>query len=242
MLGKTRWDLFPAVIGTVFDTACRRAMDEGVTVRFEECYAPTGKWLAETVCPSPSGIVVLAKDITDPRAAEAALRKSEERFQRYFELGLIGMKVATPSKVLVDVNDEICRILGYERRELLQMTWETWTHPDDLAAEVRNFNGVLAGEADAYSMNKRCIRKDGQIIYTTISVKCLRALDGSVDYFVALLQDVSEHKRAEEEEEKRETVRITLARNEERLRLALRSSGIAAFSWEILPNIMTADE
>src|SRR3981081_4236956 len=108
------------------------------------------------------------------------------------------MAVTSLSKMCIEVNDKICEILGYERSELLQMSWAEITHPDDLAADVVNFNRLLAGEIDGYAMDKRWIRKDGRIIYSTISVKCLRDADGSVDHYVALLQDITERKRAEE--------------------------------------------
>src|SRR4051812_43080402 len=146
--------------------------------------------------------------------AEEQLRKSEERFRRYFELGLIGIAITSPSKGIVEVNDEICKILGYERSELLQLTWAELTHPDDLASDVEKFNRVLAGEIDGYSMDKRWIRKDGRLIDAAISVKCLRLPDGSIDYFVALLQDVTERKRAEE----------ALRASEERLHLLIKSA------------------
>ncbi len=210
MLGRTRFEMFPGFIGTPFDTACRRAMEERATVRFNEYYAPFEKWVAETACPSPGGLVLLVQDITD-RKPEEALRKSDERFRRYFELGLVGMAVTSPAKDILEVNDEICRILGYERSELLQISWDKLTHPDDLAADLHNFNRVLAGEIDGYSMDKRFIRKDGQAIHATISIKCLRSqcvdahgarVDGPVDCFVSLLQDITARKRAEEGLEK----------------------------------------
>jgi len=77
------------------------------------------------------------------------------------------------------------------------MTWAELTHPDDLAADVANFQRAMAGEIDGYSMDKRFIRKDGQVIDTTISVKCLRREDGAVDYFVRFLQDITARKKAE---------------------------------------------
>jgi len=132
------------------------------------------------------------------QAAQQALRDSEERFRRYFELGLIGMAITSPTKGWIEVNDQICEILGYERGDLVQMSWADITHPDDLAADVENFNRVLAGEIDGYSMDKRFVRKDGQVIYTIISVKCVRRDDGSVDYVVGLMRDITERKRAEE--------------------------------------------
>ncbi|MBV9959187.1 MAG: PAS domain S-box protein, partial [Acidobacteria bacterium] len=138
------------------------------------------------------------------KQAEERLRESEERFRSYFELGLIGMAITLPAKGMVEVNDEICKILGYERGELLQKTWAELTHPDDQAADLARFNRVLAGEIDGYTLDKRWIRKDGQVIDTTISVKALRSADGLVDYFVALLQDVTERKRMEEALRERE--------------------------------------
>ncbi len=134
------------------------------------------------------------------RASHSAhvLRESEERFRHYFELGLIGMAITSPAKRMIEVNDECCRLLGYKRDELLQKTWAELTHPDDLAADVTQFNRVLAGQIDGYATDKRFIRKDGQVVDTTISVTAMRGADGAVDYFLALLQDITERKRAEE--------------------------------------------
>jgi two-component system, NtrC family, sensor kinase len=72
------------------------------------------------------------------------------------------------------------------------------THPDDLAADVHQFNRVMAGEIEGYSLDKRWIRKDGRVIHSVMSAKCLRRADRSVDYFLGLVLDTTERKRAEE--------------------------------------------
>ena len=144
----------------------------------------------------------LEREVAERKKTEEALQEREARFRGYFELGLIGMTITSPTKGIIEVNGELCKILGYERSELLQMTWAEMTYPDDLAADVAEFNRVIAGEIDGYTIDKRFIRKDGQAIDTTISVKCLRRADGSVDYFVALMQDITERKRAEEERQR----------------------------------------
>jgi transcriptional regulator with GAF, ATPase, and Fis domain len=84
---------------------------------------------------------------------------------------------------------------------LLKKTWAELTHPDDLAADDAQFNRVMAGRIDGYTLDKRWVRKDGQVIDTVMAANSLRRTDGSVDYFVGLVQDITERKRAETETE-----------------------------------------
>jgi PAS domain S-box-containing protein len=157
-----------------------------------------------------------AAEAIERGSAEQALRGGDERFRRYFELGLIGMACTSPSKGIVEVNDELCRILGYTREELLQKTWAEMTHPDDLAADVAQFERVMAGEIDGYSLEKRWVRKDGEIIHSVMSARCQRRTDRSIDYFVGLVLDVTERKRAEKEARQAEE---KLAESNRRFRL-----------------------
>ncbi len=159
-------------------------------------------------------VQAIIRDISERRKSEEVLHRSEERFRRYFELGLIGMAISSPDKGLLEVNGEFCKILGYSHNELMQLDWATLTHPDDLAADLAQFERVMAGEIDAYTLDKRWIRKDGRVIDSTISVNCLRGPDGSVDYFVALLQDITERKLAEND----------LRESEERFRALIEQS------------------
>jgi PAS domain S-box-containing protein len=158
------------------------------------------------------------------KQAEEGLRASEERFRRYFELGLIGMAMTSPTKGCLEVNDELCRILGYERSELLRMSWAELTHPADLAADVEKFERVMAGEMDFYSIDKRWIRKDGRIIDSIMAARCVRRADGSVDYFVGLVLDTTERKMAEEK----------LRESERRFRLLVES--IPHHVWSYRPD------
>ncbi len=168
-------------------------------------------------------VVGMAVDITERQRAEEELRESEERFRRYFELGLIGMAITSPTKGWVEVNAEVCAILGYDRSELVRKTWAELTHPDDLAADVAQFNRILAGEIDGYTLEKRFLRKDGRVVYTTLSVRCLRRADHSVNYFVVLLQDITERKRAE----------AALRETNERLTKVLAVDAVGVMFWDL---------
>jgi PAS domain S-box-containing protein len=123
--------------------------------------------------------------------AEQALQACGERSLCYFELGLVGMAIVSPIKGCLEVNDRLCDILGYERRELLRITWAALTHPDDLAGDIANYDKVLAGEVDGYQVPKRWLHKNGEVVHTNVSVKCQRHQDGSVNYFAAMIGEAS---------------------------------------------------
>jgi diguanylate cyclase (GGDEF)-like protein/PAS domain S-box-containing protein len=136
-------------------------------------------------------------EITERKQVEADLQESEARFRSYFELPLTGRAITSPDKGWIDVNATLCEMLAFTRDELMQMTWSELTHPDDLAADLAQFNRILAEEINGYDMEKRFLRKDGHVIHTHLAVQCLRRPDRSVDYIVALIQDITERKQYE---------------------------------------------
>jgi PAS domain S-box-containing protein len=118
------------------------------------------------------------------------------QFKAYFERAMVGMATTSPDKGWVAVNPALCRILGYSEAELLTKTWSELTYPEDLAADLAHFERVLRGESEGYTMEKRFVRKDGQLIDATIAAECVRRPDRSIDYFVAIVEDISARKRA----------------------------------------------
>jgi PAS domain S-box-containing protein len=155
----------------------------------------------------------LFRDISERKRQEEALQQSEARFRSYFELGLIGMAITSPDKGWVVVNDELCRILGYSRDELVTRTWAELTHPGDLAVDLVQFERTLNKEINGGVIDKRFITKNGQIVWATMSIKCLRKPDGSIDYFVAMVQDISERVAAERERAESSRRLATLSHN-----------------------------
>jgi PAS domain S-box-containing protein len=139
----------------------------------------------------PAVIVHTLIDVTDSRQAEAALAESEERFRGYFEQSVIGVAVTSPDKGWIEVNQAVCDLLGYDREELGRRTWEELTHPDDLDADVAQFECMMAGDIDGYRLTKRFIRADGETVHVDLGVRCRRRDDGSLDYVLALLSDIT---------------------------------------------------
>ncbi len=147
-------------------------------------------------------VLRVVHDITDQKLVEDALRASEQRFRSYFELPLIGVAISSPTRAWIEVNDGLCAMLGYPRYELLTKTWAEITHPDDLAANEANFARALAGQCDGYTMEKRFIKKDGSVVHTALSARCVRGTDRSIKYFATLVQDMTSRKTAELERER----------------------------------------
>jgi PAS domain S-box-containing protein len=139
-----------------------------------------------------------AADMIERRRAQDTLLASEERSRRYFEMGLVGMVTTSVSKGILEVNDELCRILGYEREELLRRTWAEMTYPDDLGADLTQFERVLAGETDGYWLDKRWIRRDGCVIHSIMSMQCVRRPDGSIDHLLGQVLDTTARRQTEE--------------------------------------------
>ncbi len=128
--------------------------------------------------------------------------KSQEQLsgllKQFYELPFIGIAISSPTtRRWVRFNDRLCEILGRSREEVSQATWDEVTHPDDLAADIEQFERVIRGEIEGYSLDKRFVRKDGTICYVKLDVRCSRREDGSVEHLFATVQDITERKEAE---------------------------------------------
>ena len=136
----------------------------------------------------------------EQRVAERtqALKLSEETFSGFFNQGNIGMAITSMGKGWVQVNQKLCRMLGYTRKELLDKTWTEMTHPDDLEPDLALFNKMAAGDIDRYEMEKRFLKKDQNFIYTHLTVACTRNSDGSIERVMATIQDISEKKASQQ--------------------------------------------
>ncbi|MBW4683210.1 MAG: PAS domain S-box protein [Microcoleus vaginatus WJT46-NPBG5] len=174
-------------------------------------------------------ITLLRQEIRKSKRAQKHLRQREERLRSYLELSAIGIAITSPEKGWLEVNDSLCKIFGYSRSELMQKSWESLTHPEDLLANLTQFNRALAGDIDSYSIDQRFIRSNGQAIHANISVRCVRQSDGSIDYFVTLVQDTTE--RVQTLEAQRQS--------EARLNLALKAARMGVWDWDIASGQVT---
>jgi PAS domain S-box-containing protein len=131
------------------------------------------------------------------RETELALMQSKKSFQNYFKYCAVGMSVTSPDKIWLEVNQSLCRMLGYTKEELSGVTWVDLTHPDDVERNLSLFTDLVEGRLDQFEIDKRFIRKDGSILYITISVVGERNPDGSLRHLLTSYVDVTSRHLAE---------------------------------------------
>lgn len=178
-----------------------------------------------------------AASVIGRERSRQTLRASEKRLGRYFDRAPAGMAVITPARQILEVNDELCRILGCEPHEIVGLGWADVTEPQDWPAEADQLKRALAGEIDRFSIDKRWLRKDGRIVHTSVATQCIRSPDGSADCLLAVVQDITERKLAEDrlrqEARASRAARDEFARREAHLAEAERMSHTG--SWALNP-------
>ncbi len=137
----------------------------------------------------------LAQDVTEARAAEHTLKESEERNRLTFEHAPTGQTIVELDGRLRQVNAALTRLLGYSEDQLLKMTFQEITHPDDLELDLTHLNRLVAGEIGSYQIEKRYFTSSGQIVWAILSVALVRDEDGSPLYFISQIQDITNRKR-----------------------------------------------
>jgi PAS domain S-box-containing protein len=159
------------------------------------------------------------------------LAESEARFRATFENAAVGIAHVAPDGRWLRVNEALCRILGYPADELITKSFQDITHPDDLAADLADVKNMLDGKIDNYGTDKRYLRKDGSIVWARSTVGRVRKSDGSISYFVSVIEDISARKQAEQ----------ALQASKDRLQLALDAARLGSFQHDKVSGLLSWD-
>ena len=121
-----------------------------------------------------------------------------ELFESAFRHAPIGMALVGLDGRFLKANDSLLQIIGYEREEVLTLDFQRITHPDDLADDLAWVGRMIAGEVETYRMDKRYIRKDGGVVWCSLSVSLAYTKAGEPSYFVSQVEDLTARLTAEE--------------------------------------------
>jgi PAS domain S-box-containing protein len=149
----------------------------------------TGREPAAAVADSFAGIIVSMLHVD-------ALRESEERFRSMFAHAPVGVAVRSLEGGFLEVNPALCELTGYGEAELLATDFQSITHPDDLPAEVRAIERMIAGEIPGFVIESRYVKKDGAAAWAHKSGTLVADAAGQPKNVVVLVQDVTERRRS----------------------------------------------
>jgi PAS domain S-box-containing protein len=137
------------------------------------------------------------EEIISKRTAE--LSESEKRFRATFEQAAVGIAHVSPEGRFLRVNQKWCDIVGYSHEEMTKLTFQAITHPDDLDADLDSVRQMLNGEIETYFMEKRYFHKSGEVVWINLTVSLVRNEAGQPQWFVSVIEDISDRKQAEED-------------------------------------------
>jgi len=164
-----------------------------------------------------------ARNYHQSQAQAEALRESEARFRLALDEAPIGVALVGLDGRFLRVNNVLCEIVGYSSEELIRLTLQAITHPEDVETDTALAQQLARGEIPRYQSSKRYLRKDGAAVDILLSCSVVRSPDGAPLYLIAHVEDVTERKRAEER----------LHQAQERFELALKGADLGAWDWNI---------
>lgn len=146
---------------------------------------------------TPTGYIGVIEDITERKRQQAALKTSEETFRSAIEHAPIGMALVAPNGQWQKVNQALCDLLGYDAVALVTRDVQSVTHPEDLEAALALIHDALAGERGTYQIEQRLHHFSGRVIWCLMSMSLVTRPDGSPNYFVAHVQDITARREVE---------------------------------------------
>jgi PAS domain S-box-containing protein len=138
------------------------------------------------------------EDITSQVNFMRIVQEREQQLSQAFRYAPIGMALVSLSGTWMKVNNSVCQLLGYTEAQLLEITFQDITHPEDLDSDLQQLQQLVSGVIETYSMEKRYFHKDGHIVWALLNVSLVRSGTGEPLYFVSQIKDITELKRSTE--------------------------------------------
>ncbi|RED99445.1 sensor histidine kinase [Marinoscillum furvescens] len=207
VIGQSQYDVFPqleprwsdiyrkCLAGSVIKSDGERSRNEQGEIQWMSW--DIRPWYSEAG--AVGGLLIMTEDITAQKKAEEQIRLSEEKFRGAFDYASIGMALVGLDGGWIRVNKAICDMVGYTEEELLDLTFQDITHPEDLDKDLSLLQELVAGARDTYQMEKRYFHKDGSVVYIYLAVSKVTDANNEPLFFISQITDISEMKRSQHE-------------------------------------------
>ncbi|MCS6814464.1 MAG: PAS domain S-box protein, partial [Cyanobacteria bacterium] len=202
-MGRKIQDVLPPPAGQQLFTAIQTCLQRNTIVDVHYTLSIQGRqeyYEARIVPYKPDQVLQIVRNVTQQQQAERALYQSEALFRQLFEEAPIAITLADPKTgKIIRCNSLLSEVTGYSLAELMTMSFVDFTHPEDIAADFRSLQQLLAGATSRYQMEKRYIHKDGHQLWVHLVVCLIRDQAGNPLYALGMSRDITESKRIETE-------------------------------------------
>lgn len=218
LLGQSLWDVFPDIVGSVFDQEYRRALEQQVPVTFEEFHPSLNAWFDVRLFPSADGMSLFFLDVTERKQAQAELLEMSTALGNAVE-GIARLDI---NGRYIALNRAYAAALGYQQEEMIGMSWQQTVHPDDLEVVTATYQQMMIeGKAEVEAMG---VRKDGSTFYKEMVIVAAYDWHDRLIGHHCFTKDITERKQAEAD----------LVESQERLKLTLETTQMGI--WDYEPN------
>ncbi len=166
------------------------------------------------------------------RTERRLIEQSETRFRNAMEYSAIGMALVSLEGAWLQVNKSLCRFLGYSAQQLEKLSFQQITYPEDLTSDLAQLDDLVEGRIESYTMEKRYIRKDGEIVWALLAVSLVRDQHNEPLYFISQIEDITEVKKSE-------AINQQLM---QRITLANEAGGVGIWEWDVDAQLMSWDK
>jgi PAS domain S-box-containing protein len=190
------------------------------------------------------GLVLYTEEVTHRVEARLRLEAAEQQYRAVFTQAAMGVARVSPDGRFLEVNDRFCEIARRSRAELLTLTFQEITHPEDLDSDVAQARAVLAGDIETYTTEKRYLTSAGDPVWIDLTVSLVRKASGEPEYFVAVIADIALRKLAEAEQQRYQSqLRLMINELNHRVKNTLATvQSIAAQTLRVEPDPVQAYE
>ncbi|MBW4695039.1 MAG: PAS domain S-box protein [Lyngbya sp. HA4199-MV5] len=216
LIGQSLWEVFPDIVGSVFDQEYHRALEQQVSVTFEEFHPSLNAWFDVRLFPSADGVSLFFLDVTERKQAQAELLEMSTALGNAVE-GIARLDI---NGHYIALNRAYAASLGYQQEEMIGLSWQQTVHPDDLGIVTAAYQQMMIeGKAEAEAMG---LRKDGSTFYKEMVMVAAYDWHDRLIGYHCFTKDITERKQAEAD----------LLESQERLKLTLETTQMGIWDYE----------
>ena len=195
LLANNVWEIFPKAVGLPGYNYCFQAVNEQVTIQYEEFHPFLDKWLDVRLYPSTEGLTLYFQDITERKQAEIALRLSEAKFRQLADANVVGIMVANYMGDITEANDAFLQMLGYTQSDLKagKVNWRNISITDYFPEDEQKWQELQ--QTGKVYFEKEYLHKNGDRIPVLIAAA---KLEGNEDAAICMIVNLTDRKQAED--------------------------------------------